>query len=52
MNPRELKETKMSREEQIKYLLAKNPTMSYAQAVYYVDHVLGMIEEWDKITNG
>ena len=42
----------MTREQQIKYVMSKNPTMSYAQAAYYIDHVLGMAVEWDKITNG
>ena len=31
----------MTRTQQIAYILSKNPSMSYAQAVYYVDHVLG-----------
>ena len=32
----------MTREQQIRYVMDKNPTMTYAQAVYYIDHVLGM----------
>ena len=32
----------MTREQQISYIMRKNPTMSYAQAVYYIDHVLGL----------
>ena len=31
----------MTRTQQIAYIMQKNPTMSYAQASYYVDHVLG-----------
>ena len=31
----------MTRTQQINFIMSKNPTMSYAQAAYYVDHVLG-----------
>ena len=41
----------MTRQEQITFIMNKN-NCSYAQAAYYVDHVLGMVEEWNKITNG
>ena len=41
----------MTREQQIRYVMEKN-NMSYAQAAYYIDHVLGMAVEWGKITHG
>lgn len=31
----------MTRSEQIAYVMQKNPSMSYAQAAYYVDFVIG-----------
>ena len=41
----------MTRAQQIRYVMDKN-NMSYAQASYYIDHVLGMAVEWNKITHG
>lgn len=31
----------MTRSQQIAYVMSKNPTMTYAQAAYYIDFVLG-----------
>ena len=32
----------MTREQQIAYVMSKNPSMSRAQAIYYIEQVLGM----------
>ena len=31
----------MTRSEQIAYVMSKNPNMTYAQAAYYIDFVIG-----------
>ena len=33
----------MTREQQIKHLMDKNPGMSRAQAIYYLEEVLGVM---------